>query len=109
MLCMKGLNRSNTADEAGSAVYGGSLDECFLQTRSHQSVFVYSGTYIFSSILQIIDNSLSPVSQVSSNPVAVHVCNHKVLPSYGVYPGQLFKVPVVLYGQRNGSVPGTVP
>ena len=73
---------SNTADEAGSAVYGGSLDECFLQTRSHQSVLVYSGTgtYIFSSILQIIDNSFSPVSQVSSNPVAVRVCNHKVLP-----------------------------
>ena len=71
-------------------------------------VFVYSGIYIFSSILQIIDNSFSPVSQVSSNPVAVRVCNRKVLPSCGVYPGQLFKVPVVLYGQRNGSVPGIV-
>ena len=71
---------NNTADEAGSAVYGRSLDECFLQTRSHQSVFVYSGTNIISSILQIIDNSFSPVSQVSSNPVAVRVCNHKVLP-----------------------------
>ena len=33
---------NNTADEAGSAVFSGSLDECFLQTRSHQSVFVYS-------------------------------------------------------------------
>ena len=82
---------NNTADEAGSAVYSGSLDECFLQTRSHQSVFIYSGTYIFSSILQIIDNSFSPVSQVSSNPVAVRVCNHKILPSCGVYPGQLFR------------------
>ena len=71
-------------------------------------MFIYSGTYIFSSILQIIDNSFSPVSQVSSNPVAVHVCNHKILPSCGVYPGQLFKVPIVLYGQRNGSVPGIV-
>ena len=25
-----------------------------------------------------------------------------------MYPGQLFKIPVVLYGQRNGSVPGIV-
>ena len=25
-----------------------------------------------------------------------------------MYPGQLFKVPVVLYGQRNGTVPGIV-
>ena len=51
------------------------------------------------------------MSQVSSNPLAVRVCNH-----WGdtgseivhVYPGQSFKVLVVLYGQRNGSVPGIV-
>ena len=50
------------------------------------------------------------MSQVSSNPVAVHMCSHKDLLAtrFRVYPGQMFQIPVVLYGQRNGSVPGTV-
>ena len=53
------------------------------------------------------------VSQVSSNPLSVHVCNHGNLVGFGmhiveVYPGQAFMVPVVLYGQQNGSVPGIV-
>ena len=99
---------NNTADEAGSALYGGSLDFCFLQTSYPQSVFIYSESYVFDRILQIVDNNLSSVSQISSKPVSMHLCKRNVLPSSGVYPGQMFQVPIVLYGQRNGSVPGVV-
>ena len=99
---------NNTADEAGSALYGGSLDNCFLQTSLPQSVFIYSESYVFDRILQIVDNNSSPVSQISSKPVSIHVCKRNVLPGSGVYPGQMFQVPIVLYGQRRGSVPGIV-
>ena len=64
-------------------------------------------------IFKSTDNSPA-VSQVSSHPVAVHWCNEDTLTGPGVqhmfqvYPGQRFKIPIVLYGQRNGSVPGTV-
>ena len=100
---------NNTAQEAGNAVYGGRIDQCYLLTSSQQ--FVYNST-IFTRIFNIV-NSSSPVSQVSSNPVAVHVCKHKNISGSKVhedqvYPGQMLKVPVVLYGQREGSVPGIV-
>ena len=101
---------NNTADEAGSAVYGGKIDQCYLCISSQY--FVYNST-VFSMIFKITDNSPA-VSQVSSDPVAVHWCNESTLTGPGVqhmfhvYPGQRFKIPVVLYGQRNGSVPGTV-
>ena len=60
---------NNTAQEAGNAVYGGRIDQCYLLTSSQQ--FVYNST-AFTRIFNIVDVS-SPVSQVSSNPVAVHV------------------------------------
>ena len=93
---------NNTADEAGSAVYGGGIDICYLYISS-QSV-VHSST-VLTIIFKIIDIS-SSTSQVSSDPVGVHQCNLENQPK--VYPGQMFKLPVVVYGQRNGSVPGIV-
>ena len=93
---------NNTADEAGSALFGGGIDICYLYI-SNQSV-MYNST-VFGVIFKIID-IFSPTSQVSSNPVAVYRCNRKNHPK--VYPGQMFKLPVVVYGQRNGSVPGIV-
>ena len=93
---------NNTAEEAGSAVYGGEIDRCLVYPNQ-----MY-GT-VFDSVFTIISSS-SIVSQISSNPVAVHMCDHKDLLAtrFRVYPGQMFQIPVVLYGQRNGSVPGTV-
>ena len=101
--------KNNTAQEAGSAVYGGRIDQCYLLTSSQQ--FIYNST-AFTKIFNIV-NIFSPVSQVSSNPVAVHVCKHKTISGSRihedqVYPGQILKIPIVLYGQRDGSVPGIV-
>ena len=101
--------KNNTAQEAGNAVYGGRIDQCYLLASSQQ--FIYNST-AFTKIFNIVNIS-SPVSQVSSNPVAVHVCKHKNISGSKinedqVYPGQILKIPVVLYGQRDGSVPGIV-
>ena len=92
---------NNSADEAGSALYGGKIDSCYLYI-SNQSVH---NSTVFTVIFKIIDIS-SSTSKVSSNPVAVHQCILENQPK--VYPGQMFKLPVVVYGQRNGSVPGIV-
>ena len=64
---------------------------------------------VLANIFKILDLP-SSVSQVSSNPFAVLVCNHDSLEIHivYVYPGQIFKVPVALHGRRNGSVPGIV-
>ena len=96
---------NNTADEAGSAVYGGKIDKCLFYANN-QLIMVYGNT-VFTIIFRIISIP-SAESQVSSNPIKVHVCKHKDHFQSGVYPGQLFKIPVVLHGQRDGSVPGIV-
>ena len=90
-------------------MYGVRIDQCYLLTSTQQ--FIYNST-AFTKIFNIVNTS-SPVSQVSSNPVAVHVCKHKNISGSKihedqVYPGQMLNIPVVLYGQRDGSVPGIV-
>ena len=97
---------NNTADEAGSAVYGGDIDNCATNEYG-----VNSST-LFTAVFKISDTP-SNVSQISSNPFAVHVCNHwsdtgSETYIVQVYPGQTLKVPVALHGQRNGFVPGIV-
>ena len=108
---------NNTADEAGSALYGGEIDHCYLHTTSQQ--IMYSS--IVSSIIFKVLDLPSFVSQISSNPFALHLCNSSdsfarteihsseihVHISH-VYPGQILNVPVALHGQRYGSVPGIV-
>ena len=103
---------NNTADEAGSALYGGDIDNCQLYASS--KAIIENGTVnaVFAALFRILALP-SFVSQVSSNPLSVHVCNHRGLVTseiHGVqvYPGQAFRVPIVLYGQQNGSVPGIV-
>ena len=92
---------NNTADEAGSAIYGGNIDNCCT------SFFICR---TFTPIPFKILGLPLHISQISSNPIEVHMCNHSISETNGahVYPGQAFKVSVVLYGQRNGSVPGIV-
>ena len=63
---------NNTADEAGSAVYGGQIDHCHLYTRSQPIFYEVSSGAIFSNLFKILDLP-SLVSQVSLNPFALHV------------------------------------
>ena len=110
---------NNTADEAGSAVYGGEIDNCYLQATNQQNIYK---SMVFAIVFKILDLP-SFVSQVSSNPFAVVLCNlsdsftnagseirihRSEIQTPHVYPGQMFQVPVTLYGQQNGSVPGIV-
>jgi len=92
---------NNTADEAGSAVYGGEIDNCYLQATNQQNIYK---SMVFAIVFKILDLP-SFVSQVSSNPFAVVLCNlsnsftnagseiqihRSEIQTPHVYPGQMF-------------------
>ena len=125
---------SNTAQYAGSALYGGYIDTCFPYKQFQQSVnenFMGLTDYIFNEAalpqnqVQFFDAGLqlfdalfnfhqSGLSVVSSDPAFVCFCE-KGYPNcttnqkhVSVYPGQVFAVSAVAVGQRDGVVPGVV-
>ena len=79
---------NNTADEAGSAVYGGRIDSCYLYTSSQQNTH----RNVFDAIFKILDFPLSLVSQVSSSPSSVHVCNHGMSDSLEIAGCETYQV-----------------
>ena len=96
---------NNTADSAGSSLYGGWVDFCTDNTGK-QGALVYNKIFHFQEVPW-------QVSPVSSNPTRVCVCNND-LPDCNfqynvtVYPGEMFQIPAVAVGQRFGTVPFTV-
>ena len=107
---------NNTAEEAGSALYGGSVDHCFLHVPMAWKSFVYSLTsetlHVFEMVFSI-DSDES--SSVTSRPTGICFCNSenkrncsKKMHKINKYPGETFQVLVVIVGQLNGTVPGMV-
>ena len=95
---------NNTADFAGSALYGGDVEFC--------RVYGY-----FDSIFKIQNTDNDP-SAISSNPHKVCICNgskpqcdyqYRVHPwAVHTYPGALFQIQAVIVGQEDGIVSGDV-
>ena len=66
---------NNTADEAGSAVYEGEIDNCYLYTSGQK---VIHSIYCISHHIPNPRPSFTCVTKlISSNPLEVHVCNHR--------------------------------
>ena len=102
---------NNTAQYAGSALYGGTVDYC--HTYLH---FRYNGvsSYFYSS--RIFNATFGVTQQhgdspISSDPYGVCVCNESdylncSIKSYTfprtVYPGEAFNISAVAVGQRSG-------
>ena len=94
---------NNTADNAGSAVFGGWVDIC-------NGKWLYTDTLLFDTMFKITNN-LTDLSQISSTPIIVCICinstpncaNTSV--SISAYPGQTFYISAVAVGQRLGIVP----
>ena len=102
----------NSAQEAGSALYGGSVDSCKLNDQLYSghkipTASVFSETFIFAQ------NS-SDLSVVSSYPFKVCPCtnNHPdcetSVVKRQVYPGEKITFSVVAVGQRNGTAPAII-
>ena len=100
--------KNNSADNAGSVLYGGVIDNCNL-------VGLISSGGVFDMLVHIEDENTN--TSISSLPFHICPCTNN-LPncrSYirydyprTVYPGEMFQVSVVAVGQRKGTVPSRV-
>ena len=110
--------KNNSADDAGSVLYGGAIDNCKIHLIGLDPHF--SSGHVFDMLFQYeADTDYSATSKISSDPIHLCVCNNN-LPDcrgsryynipYPVYPGELFQlsVPTVTVGQRRGTVFSTV-
>lgn len=98
--------KNNHANIAGSNLFGGSIDYCYLLDVNHSNKS-------FKNRLNIPKNNATDLSSMSSNPQQVcfvkdggYKCE-KSTEAY-IYPGQVISLNVRVVGQLNGSVPGIV-
>ena len=93
--------KNNSADNAGSVLYGGTIDYCKIHVTGLD--VHYSSGDVFDILFQYeADTDYSPTSKISSDPLHVCVCKDN-LPDcrgsrynipYSVYPGELFQLSV---------------
>jgi len=106
---------NNTAVYAGSDLYGGSVDYCYVPGVGAKLLLKPTGPQIFKKIFEFHPNT-SDLSYISSNPSGICFCQpESVTPNCNisshnvtVYPGEMFSLSVVVVGQRNGTVPGDI-
>ena len=102
---------NNTAGVAGSSLYGGYIEGCKAFNRlptggvtAFKSMFHYNSddsSVISSDPVGVCFCSLTDTNTLQPN------CQRKNYP-IKIYPGELFRIPMVLIGQINGTVPGVV-
>ena len=107
---------NNSANTAGNALYGGSIDYCYtfklLNDRSRNSYYLAS--QVFDKIFNITNNTFQ--HDISSSPYGVCLCDEKnKKPTckkrnkpVRAYPGEVFQVMAVTVGQRSGFSPAIV-
>ncbi len=106
---------NNTSEIAGSAIYGGWVQRCYIQKYQYLDVHYtfINGNWFFNRTFQISTVS-SDLSPVSSEPVRICLCyNSKpdcniTHHSVKAYPGEMFKISAIGVGQMYGTVPSTV-
>ena len=98
--------KNNSADAAGSVLYGGAIDKCKLHGLG-------SGEEVFKKIAQYEADNMT--STISSDPFRVCPCDvdnqpdcNKSKITKSVYPGETFQVSLVTVGQMDGIVPSAV-
>ena len=99
--------KDNSANVAGSVLYGGAIDNCKLNDQEF-----YSSGEVFDMLVHIENDNTN--SSISSDPFRICPCENnrpvcsKSGKSYTLYPGETFQISMVAVGQRNGTVPATV-
>lgn len=101
----------NYAEEAGSILYGGSVDRCIITAQS--ALNVNSSAAVFDSIVDIGPHS-NATSLISSDSMTVCACVDDVpmctirRTEFTLPPGATVDLPFVTVGQRHGITPSTV-
>ena len=95
--------KNNSADDAGSVLYGGDIDNCKLTGLES-----YRSGQVFDMIAHIEDENTTSV--ISSYAFRICPCENnlpncsKSVISRSIYPGETLTVSVAAVGQRNGTV-----
>ena len=105
---------NNTARYAGSALYGGSVDFCYIPGVGPY-LFPLPAIDVFNNIFEI-EHQDSDFSFISSNPSDMCFCDSKTMVpncnitthDVSIFPGEMFNISVVVVGQMNGTVPGII-
>ena len=99
--------KNNSADTAGSVLYGGAIDNCKLTDLD-----LHNSSEVFDMLVHIeADNT---TSSISSDPFHICPCENnlpdcsKSIKVLSVHPGNSYQVLVVAVGQRDGIVPAKV-
>ena len=109
--------KNNSADDAGSVLFGGAVDNCKL-TGLHS----YNSGEVFDKLVHNEDEAdFNTTSMVSSTPLRICPCEdnvpkcsqslhslENVAYPHLVYPGETLQVSVVAVGQRDGTVSSIV-
>ncbi len=104
---------NNTANTAGSALYGGAIDRCVLASTIFLRGYRDSGL-LFDQLFHFSGSSTEEVSLISSDPHRVCMCEDDTphcdehTHNISVCPGQTFEIKAVAYGQRKGVSPTVV-
>ena len=97
---------NNSAVEAGTDLYGGSIDSCYSTLQVYAPI---AGGNIFDAI-----TSCENKPAISSDPLKICTCRDGVTNCTGsyhpepVYPGETLEVPVITLGQRNGTTTAVI-
>ena len=102
---------NNSANDAGSVLYGGAIDNCKLTGLES-----YRSGEVFDMIFHNKNTDFNTSSNISSTGLRICPCEnnlpdcskHQYQIPYTVYPGEVFQVSVVTVGQRDGTVPSPV-
>ena len=98
---------------AGSSIYGGNIDKCFLLPETNIRSVVSNSTELF-DVITIFNDSNITDSVISSDPARACFCYKNITDCYLynvsiiAYPGETIKIPIVTVGQRYGFSPGTI-
>ena len=102
---------NNSAVEAGTDLYGGSVDNCTLNSFEFSAEYYYDSRAISGYLFDAITEN---ESAVSSDPLHICTCSDGLTncsASYHpktVYPGGTLEVPVIALGQRNGTTAAVI-
>lgn len=104
----------NSAQKAGSVLYGGNIDGCILncdglpepyQNRCQQIDYNTSGAVFDVITSSEIQKTQTNVSNISSDPCTAILCGNNTNTTFSIYRGQSLMIPVETVGQRNGTCP----
>ena len=101
---------NNSAQEAGTVLYGGMLDRCNVTSGPYDGT---NGLDVFEDI-SAVSSQDNVTSIISSDPFRICLCENSTIncsleyPSLSKSPGESFNISVVAVGQGDGSIPAIV-